>query len=57
METAIGIFGRSSEMRKAGVATNNENLLLTAIKDLEEDHDFGAYVACLECSNPSPGID
>lgn len=35
---------------QAGVASGSEGELLSAIDEMESDHDFGSYVACKECS-------
>jgi hypothetical protein len=49
-------FRQLQAQAQAGVATNNEVELLSAINEIEKDHDFGAYVACRESHMQSPGI-
>jgi len=49
-------FRQKQRNAQSAIATGSEAELLGAINQMESDHDFGSYVAALECSKASPGI-
>ncbi len=49
-------FRRKQRDAQAGVATGSEPLLLSAMTQMLEGHDFGSLNAARECAREQPGI-